>query len=100
MPRQGKLLGSGLSGLGRCTMGTQKDLFDGIGAGVADPSEARVSAVASLPAKPAGGGDGGGTLPPHFAPMAAEYGDALPLGRYAARRDHHGPDGRGEARRG
>ena len=65
-------------------MGTQKDLFDGIGAGVAEPSEAPVSAVASLPAKPAGGGDGGGTLPPHFAPMAAEYGDALPLGRYAA----------------
>jgi topoisomerase-4 subunit A len=27
---------------------------------------------------------GGGNLPPHFAPMSGEYGDALPIGRYAS----------------
>ena len=44
------------------------------------------------PAPPAGGGDDGsgrgggdgGRLPPHFAPMSGEYGDALPIGRYAS----------------
>ncbi len=35
-------------------------------------------------APPAAGGAGGGNLPPHFAPMAGEYGDALPIGRYAS----------------
>jgi topoisomerase-4 subunit A len=34
------------------------------------------------PAPPAAGG--GGRLPPHFAPMEGEFGDALPLGRYAS----------------
>ena len=29
-------------------------------------------------------GGGGGTVPPHFAPMQGEFGDALPLGRYAS----------------
>lgn len=29
-------------------------------------------------------GSGGGSLPPHFAPMSGEFGDNLPLGRYAA----------------
>src|SRR5262247_3010789 len=29
-------------------------------------------------------GGGNGTLPPHFAPMQGEFGDALPLGRYAS----------------
>jgi len=35
-------------------------------------------------AKPAAGGGGGGRLPPHFAPMSGELGDALPVGRYAS----------------
>jgi topoisomerase-4 subunit A len=35
-------------------------------------------------APPAAGGAGGGNLPPHFAPMAGEYGDSLPIGRYAS----------------
>jgi len=71
-------------------MGNQKDLFDGIGASVAEAQkatqEASVSASAggTLPVGPPGSGNGGGSLPPHFAPMAAEYGDTLPLGRYAA----------------
>ena len=34
-------------------------------------------------AKPAAAG-GGGRLPPHFAPMSGELGDALPVGRYAS----------------
>jgi topoisomerase IV subunit A len=48
------------------------------------------SAVAERSAKPAKAsaksesGGGGGTLPPHFAPMSGEFGDALPLGRYAS----------------
>ena len=68
-------------------MGNQNDLFDGIGASVAeaakDVTDASVTVVTgdSLPANPKGGGGG---LPPHFAPMAGEYGDTLPLGRYAA----------------
>jgi len=53
-------------------------------------------AVAERPRKPAAkspvkapvkadlGGGAGGTLPPHFAPMAGEFGDALPIGRYAS----------------
>jgi len=71
-------------------MGNQKDLFDGIGAGVAEAETAAKAASVSagaggtLPSKSQGGTNGGGTLPPHFAPMAAEYGDTLPLGRYAA----------------
>jgi len=35
------------------------------------------------PAEEEGGGAGGG-VPPHFAPMQGEFGDALPLGRYAS----------------
>lgn len=34
--------------------------------------------------KPAGAGGEGGRLPPHFAPMSGEQGDALPIGRYAS----------------
>ena len=71
-------------------MGNQKDLFDGIVAGVAEAEKAAkdvsvgARAGGTLPVKPQAGGRGGGTLPPHFAPMAAEYGDRLPLGRYAS----------------
>ncbi len=32
---------------------------------------------------PPGGGDGGG-LPPHFAPITGDFGDSLPLGKYAS----------------
>ena len=34
--------------------------------------------------KPAAAGGGAGRLPPHFAPMSGELGDALPVGRYAS----------------
>ncbi len=30
------------------------------------------------------GADGGGRLPPHFAPLQGEFGDSLPIGRYAS----------------
>jgi len=33
---------------------------------------------------PRGGGSGGGKPPPDFAPLTGEFGDALPLGKYAA----------------
>ena len=65
-------------------MEDQRDLFD---------NEASDAAVAEAPPKeempkppqsPAGGGGGDGRLPPHFAPMAGEFGDALPIGRYAS----------------
>ncbi len=46
----------------------------------------------------AGGRGQRGSLPPHFAPMSGEFGDALPLGRYAStavpavcHRDGQGP---------
>ncbi len=54
-------------------MGNQTDLFDGLDATVRERA----------PERPGGGG-GGGKLPPHFAPMQGEFGDALPLGRYAS----------------
>ena len=40
--------------------------------------------VPKPPRAPAGGGGGDGKLPPHFAPMYGEFGDALPIGRYAS----------------
>ena len=54
-------------------MGNQTDLFDGLDTAVRDKAGDR-----------AGAGGGGGKLPPHFAPMQGEFGEALPLGRYAS----------------
>jgi len=48
----------------------------------------RPRAKSAQPARPkpaaAASGGGGGNLPPHFAPLQGEFGDALPLGRYAS----------------
>ena len=64
-------------------MGNQKDLFDGIGAAAAKAvKDATAVKDAKAPRQAAGGGAGG--LPPHFAPLAGELGDSLPLGRYAS----------------
>ena len=60
-------------------MGNQKDLFDGVGAAAAAKQAVK---EAKAPKQAAGGGTGG--LPPHFAPLAGELGDSLPLGRYAS----------------
>lgn len=65
-------------------MGNQSDLFEGL--------EATVKAGdTKAPEKEHGGSEGsretagaGGGMPPGFAPMSGEYGDALPLGRYAS----------------
>ena len=65
-------------------MEDQKDLFDDEGGDAvvaeAPPKNERPQA----PKVPAGGGGGDGRLPPHFAPMEGEFGDALPIGRYAS----------------
>jgi topoisomerase-4 subunit A len=60
-------------------MADQKDLFGEGDAAVAD----RKMKTKDTPPPPTGGA-GGGNLPPHFAPMAGEFGDALPLGKYAS----------------
>jgi topoisomerase-4 subunit A len=60
-------------------MGNQKELFDGLDAA----DKAANAARSARPAKQASGGGAGG-LPPHFAPLEGEYGDRLPLGRYAS----------------
>jgi topoisomerase-4 subunit A len=69
-------------------MDDQKDLFEAAGGDVAVAE--RKPRKPAAPEKPAaggekGGGQGGGSrLPPHFAPLAGELGDTLPLGKYAA----------------
>ena len=63
------------------TEDNQRDLFESNGeTAVAEKDKKRAKAESA----PAAGGGNGGRLPPHFAPMAGEYGDALPLGRYAS----------------
>ncbi len=59
-------------------MGNQNDLFDGMNQTPMDQD--------NKPAKrpEAGKGAGGGGMPPHFAPISGEYGDSLPLARYAS----------------
>ena len=52
-------------------MGTQKDLFEAVPAPVTE-----------VAGKSAASGDGG--APPRFAPLTGEFGDTLPLGKYAA----------------
>jgi topoisomerase-4 subunit A len=59
-------------------MGNQKDLFEGIAVDLKE-KETRPAAVSAK-----SGGGGGDEPPARFAPMAGEYGDALPLGRYAS----------------
>ncbi|MFM9885217.1 MAG: DNA topoisomerase IV subunit A [Burkholderiales bacterium] len=55
-------------------MDDQQDLFDG-DSKVAD----------NKPSNAGNEGSGnGGRLPPHFAPLQGEYGDSLPIGRYAS----------------
>jgi len=60
------------------------DLFGGADDGDVAVAERPRKPAAKAPVKADSGGGAGGTLPPHFAPMAGEFGDALPLGRYAS----------------
>jgi topoisomerase-4 subunit A len=58
----------------------QPDLFGNGGTAVVEKERPAVKPAV----KAQSGSGGGGTLPPHFAPLAGEYGDALPIGRYAS----------------
>jgi len=59
------------------------DLFDRADEGGTVVAE-RVKQPPAKPApRPANGGSGG-ALPPHFAPMSGDFGDALPIGQYAS----------------
>jgi topoisomerase-4 subunit A len=60
-------------------MGNQNDLFDGLNTAAA--AAGRTAKQAKSADKSAGGGGG---MPPHFAPLEGEFGDSLPLGRYAS----------------
>ena len=64
------------------------DLFgsadDGDVAVAERPRKPAAKPPVKAPVKADSGGGAGGTLPPHFAPMAGEFGDALPIGRYAS----------------
>ncbi len=69
-------------------MTNQNDLFgqdDPAGSAAAAAVTTLTSAVPSaVPAVIESAGGGSGRLPPYFAPLQGEQGDALPLGRYAA----------------
>ena len=67
-------------------MDEQKDLFGASGGGDTAVAERkpRKRAESTAPARSAGGGSGGGEPPGGFAPLTGEYGDTLPLGKYAA----------------
>ncbi|MGN2393109.1 DNA topoisomerase IV subunit A [Pelomicrobium sp. G1] len=57
-------------------MGNQSELFEGGATVVGEKPKPKGS--------PPAGGSGSGRLPPYFAPLEGEPGDALPLGRYAS----------------
>lgn len=65
-------------------MEDQRDLFDEAGGDTAVAPPPPKNEAPQAPRAPAGGGGGDGKLPPHFAPMEGEFGDALPIGRYAS----------------
>ena len=65
-------------------MEDQRDLFDEAGGDTAVAPPPPKNEAPKAPRAPAGGGGGDGKLPPHFAPMEGEFGDALPIGRYAS----------------
>jgi topoisomerase-4 subunit A len=61
-------------------MGNQKDLD--LFSAAADGAEGK--STASKSAAPPAASGGGSNRPPGFAPLTGEYGDSLPLGRYAS----------------
>jgi hypothetical protein len=63
-------------------MGNQNDLFDGLNSAAAEAGKPAGEGK-DAPERSAAGG-GSGALPPNFAPLQGEYGDSLPLGRYAS----------------
>src|SRR4249919_605437 len=72
-------------------MGGKKGKDDNTGDLFAGPDDGGIAVVerdkksaAKTPVKTDSGGGAGDGLPPHFAPMSGEFGDTLPLGRYAS----------------
>ena len=85
-------------------MGNQNDLFEGLAMTAAEDALKPAAGVSAAPASGAGedsgkvsdgvgatppaakggGSGGGGKEPPDFAPLAGEFGDTLPLAKYAA----------------
>ena len=77
-------------------MGNQNDLFEGLAMTAAENVLKPVAAASAAPAAgadrsegagssaPAGGKGGGNGEPPDFAPLSGEFGDTLPLAKYAA----------------
>ena len=67
-------------------MGNQNDLFDGLNtaAGANAAAAGKVVKQAKGAGERVSAGGGGGGMPPHFAPLEGEFGDSLPLGRYAS----------------
>lgn len=59
-------------------MADQKDLFGNGDTAVAGKK------MKKKDTPPPAGGNGGRGLPPHFAPISGEFGDTLPLGKYAS----------------
>jgi topoisomerase-4 subunit A len=57
---------------------------DGTIAEAVDADVAVVDAPVDAPPAAAGGGDGGRRVPASFAPMEGEFGETLPIGRYAS----------------
>ena len=51
---------------------------------VAEKVEGAPVAASAAPVAAAAGGGGSGRIPEHFAPMSGDFGDTLPLGRYAS----------------
>jgi len=64
-------------------MDEQKDLFGGDGGGTAVAERKPRKGAKPAPPRGDGGGSGGAKPPGDFAPLTGDYGDALPLGRYA-----------------
>ncbi len=67
-------------------MDKQKDLFEAAAGGAADgdaPTTTKHGAKEAMKEKTAAS-EGGGGLPPHYAPLQGEFGDSLPIGRYAS----------------
>ena len=79
-------------------MGNQNDLFEGLAMTAAEnalkpataaggspaPANSADSGGSAPPAARSGNSGGGGGLPPDFAPFSGEFGDTLPLAKYAA----------------
>ncbi|MHB8666434.1 MAG: DNA topoisomerase IV subunit A [Burkholderiales bacterium] len=72
-------------------MGNQNDLFEGLAMSAAEDALKPVAAAAASDNKnesgaepPVAQGGAGGKEPPDFAPLAGEFGDRLPLAKYAA----------------